>query len=139
VKQGDRVKVHYTGRHEDGTVFDSSDGKAPLEFTAGGPEVIPGVSKAVIGMEAGQKKTVTIPPAEGYGTHDDGLVSEVPVERLPDGAKVGDRLEARGGEQTFVVWVRELDDEKAKIDANHPLAGATLVFDLELVEIANAA
>ena len=134
-KQGDKVKVHYTGRHEDGTVFDTSEGRAPLEFTAGGPEVIPGVSQAVVGMEEGEKKTVEIPPKEAYGEHDPDLVSDVPLEMLPEGVKVGDRLEARGGDRTFQVWVRELGQESARVDANHPLAGATLVFDLELVEV----
>lgn len=139
VKQGDKVKVHYTGRHPDGTVFDSSEGRDPLEFTAGGPEVIPGVSKAVIGMSKGEKKTVEVAPADGYGDHDPALVSDVPLEMLPDGVKEGDQLEAKGGDRTFPVWVREVGKESAKVDANHPLAGSTLVFELEIVEVAAAA
>lgn len=135
VKAGDKVKVHYEGRHEDGTVFDSSEGRGPLEFVAGGQEVIPGVSQAVVGMAVGDKKSVTVPPAEGYGDHDPELVSDVPLQMLPEGVKVGDQLEAKGGDQTFAVWVREVGAESAKVDANHPLAGATLIFDLELVGI----
>lgn len=139
VRDGDRVKVHYTGRHEDGTVFDSSEGKEPLEFQVGGGQIIDGVNNAVIGMAVGDKKTVSIAPAEGYGEHDDGLVTEVPKEMMPDGAKVGDQLQAQGEGQEFVVWITEIGKEAVTVDANHPLAGDTLVFDIELVEITPAA
>lgn len=135
VRDGDRVKVNYTGRLEDGTVFDSSADGEPLEFTVGGGQIIDGVNSAVIGMSVGEKKTVTIPPSAAYGDHDGDLVTQVPREMMPDGAKVGDQLQASGEGQDFVVWIREIADEAVTVDANHPLAGDTLVFDLEVVEI----
>ncbi len=134
-KIGDRVKIHYEGRLEDGTVFDSSEGREPLEFTAGGSEVIPGVSNAVVGMSEGENKTVTLSPEEAYGVHVPGLEQKVPRRLLPPEVRVGDPLQAQAGDQTIVVWVKELDDEFAVVDANHPLAGHTLTFDINLVEI----
>lgn len=138
VREGDRVKIHYTGRLPDGRVFDSSEGRDPLEFTAGGREVIPGVSEAVVGMKEGEAKTVTVPPEKGYGSHDDRLVQSVPKSSLPEGADVGDQLRATGGGKEFTVWVREIQDEQVKLDANHPLAGETLEFELQLVEVQGA-
>jgi peptidylprolyl isomerase len=134
-QKGDKVKVHYTGKFPDGTVFDSSEGGDPLEFTAGGTELIPGVSNAVVGMEPGQSKTVEIEPSEGYGDRQEGMEQTVPRNMLPAEAKVGDPLQAQAGDQTIVVWVKELDDNEATLDANHPLAGQTLVFDLEMVAV----
>jgi len=134
-KQGDKVQVHYTGKFRDGTVFDSSEGAQPLEFSAGSSELIPGVSKAVIGMAPGDTKTVEIPPEEGYGQRQDGMEQTVPRNLLPAEAKIGDALQAQAGDQTVVVWVKELGDEEAILDANHPLAGRTLFFDLELVAV----
>lgn len=135
VKQGDKVQVHYTGKFEDGTVFDSSQDAQPLEFTAGGTELIPGVSKAVIGMAPGDTKSVEISPEEGYGQRQDGLEQTVPRNLLPPEAKIGDALQAQAQDQTIVVWVKELGEEEAVLDANHPLAGKTLFFDLEIVAI----
>jgi FKBP-type peptidyl-prolyl cis-trans isomerase 2 len=135
VKQGDKVQVHYTGKFEDGTVFDSSQDAQPLEFTAGGTELIPGVSKAVIGMVPGDTKSVEIPPEEGYGQRQDGMEQTVPRNLLPPEAKIGDALQAQAQDQTIVVWVKELGEEEAVLDANHPLAGKTLFFDLEIVAI----
>jgi peptidylprolyl isomerase len=135
VKQGDRVKIHYTGRFPDGTVFDSSREREPLEFEAGSAELIPGVSNAVVGMSEGEQRTVSVPPVEGYGERDEQMVQEVPCADLPEGVTVGDALRAQAGDQEFQVWVKELDDEKAVIDGNHPLAGHTLEFELEVVEV----
>ena len=137
-KKGDNVQVHYTGRLPDGTVFDSTDGRDPLAFEAGGEEVISGVSEAVVGMEEGQEKTITLPPEQAYGPHRPELEQKVPRKALPDDIKVGDRLQAQAGEQEILVWVKELGKEHGLVDANHPLAGMTLVFDLKLVGI-NAA
>lgn len=134
VKRGDTVTVNYTGRFEDGDVFDSSSGSEPLRFTAGGQEVIPGVANAVLGMEAGESKTVTIPPEDGYGPRQDGLLQKVPLDQLPPQVKVGDPLQAQVEQDTFIFWVKEMDDQFATLDGNHPLAGKTLVFELELVE-----
>lgn len=135
VEDGSRVKVHYEGRLEDGTVFDSSAGGDPLEFTVGEGAVIEGVNTAVLGMKVGEKKTVTIPPAQAYGDHDDEFVTTVPKDMMPEGAQVGDQLQASGEGQEFVVWITEIGAEQVTVDANHPLAGETLVFDLELVEV----
>ncbi len=132
VEQGDRVRVHYTGKLEDGTVFDSSQGGEPLEFVAGGSEVIPGVSNAVLGMSVGESKTVTVPPEEAYGPHQEGLVQRVAVDRLPPGVQVGMPLKAVAGDREVILWVTELGEEEAVLDANHPLAGKTLIFELIL-------
>jgi peptidylprolyl isomerase len=138
-KKGDNVQVHYTGRLPDGTVFDSSEGRDPLSFEAGGEEVIPGVSAAVVGMQEGEEKTVTLPPEQAYGPHRPELQQKVPREALPEDVKVGDRLQAQAGDQQIPVWVKELGKEHGLVDANHPLAGMTLVFDLKMVGVTPAA
>jgi len=137
VQAGDSVQVHYEGRFEDGDVFDSSRSRGPLEFEAGSDQLIPGFSNAVIGMTVGDSKTVTLPPDQAYGDHDPERVQRVDKSALPDDVKVGDRLQAQSGEHSIVVAVTELDDDGATLDANHPLAGRTLVFDIELVAIAS--
>ena len=135
VKLGDRVNIHYTGRLEDGTVFDSSKDREPLEFVAGGDEVIPGVSNAVVGMNPGDAKTVELTPEMGYGQRQEGLEQRVERNMLPPEVKVGDPLQATVGDHKIVVWVLEIGDEHAILDANHPLAGYNLVFDIELVSV----
>lgn len=135
VQNGDSVKVHYTGRFEDGDVFDTSSGRDPLSFVAGSDELIPGVSNAVLGMKVGDKKTVEVEPEQGYGTRDPQLAQKVPLDQLPEGVEVGTQLAAQAGEQTFPVWVIEIGESEAVVDANHPLAGRKLIFDLELVSI----
>ena len=138
-KSGDRVKVHFTGRLPDGATFDSSKEREPLEFEAGGDEVIKGFSAAVIGMEEGEAKEITVPPEEGFGERHDELQNEVPRSALPDGVSVGDQLQAQAGERVMPIWVKELDEEKAIVDDNHPLAGIELKFEIELVSIEPAA
>ncbi|MBD3235850.1 MAG: peptidylprolyl isomerase [Candidatus Eisenbacteria bacterium] len=139
VKSGDRVKVHFTGRLPDGSTFDSSREREPLEFEAGGEEVIRGFSDAVIGMEKGETKTVTVAPAEGFGERHTELEHEVPRSALPDGINVGDQLQAKAGERVIPIWVKDLGEEKATVDANHPLAGVELQFEIELLSIEPAA
>lgn len=134
VKKGDQVQIHYTGKLTDETVFDSSEGREPLEFEAGSDNIIPGVSNAVIGMAPGEKKTVEVPPEEGYGAPREDLMVKVPTDKLPDEAKVGDMLSDGQNPVTWVVL--EKGDEFSILDANHPLAGKTLVFDIELVSVA---
>lgn len=137
-KSGDTVKIHYTGKLPDGTQFDTSAGKDPLEFELGSGQVIPGFEKAVTGMEVGQTKTVTIPPAEAYGERNEEMVHEVPKSALPDDLEPeeGMGLQARGEDgQVFRLTVTEVGDETVKVDANHPLAGKDLNFDIELVAI----
>ena len=134
-KEGDLVTVHYTGRLQDGRVFDTSEGKEPLEFEAGSEQLISGVSLAVIGMQEGEERTVTVPPEEGYGPHRPELEREVPVDALPENVKVGDQLQAQTSDGVIQVWVKEIEAEMAVVDGNHPLAGKTIEFDLKLVAI----
>lgn len=136
---GDTVQVHYAGRLEDGTVFDSSEGRDPLEFTLGAGQVIPGFEKAVVGMEVGDKATTRIPPEEAYGPRSDELVLRVQRSQFPEGVtpEVGQRFQMQTEEGSAVrVVVTEAHDESVEIDANHPLAGKALTFDVQLVKIA---
>ncbi len=137
-KTGDTVKVHYTGKLEDGVVFDSSKDRPPLEFTIGGGEVIAGFENGIIGMEVGSTKTISIPPEEAYGPRREELVLYVKKTDFPDNIvpAVGQQLQVRqpnGGIIDLVVT--EMNDDTVTLDANHPLAGKTLIFDVELVEI----
>ena len=135
-KNGDRVRVHYTGRLEDGQVFDSSRGGEPLEFTVGGGEVIPGFDEAVQGLNVGDSKTVEIESEDAYGPHRDGLVTQISREaaRFPVEPQVGMHfgLPLQDGSQLEVV-VTEVTDTHITIDGNHPLAGRKLIFEVELV------
>jgi len=138
VKTGDTVKVHYTGRFEDGKVFDSSQGREPLQFNVEAGKMIKGLEKAVLGMQPGEKKNVTVNPEEGYGNYDKNLLMEMPKEKIPKNIspEKGMQLQLvnKQGQATPVV-VTEIPDKSIRLDANHPLAGKVLVFDLELVEI----
>ncbi|WP_462251377.1 FKBP-type peptidyl-prolyl cis-trans isomerase [Ekhidna sp.] len=137
-KANDKVKVHYTGKLTSGEVFDSSEGRDPLEFTVGGGQMIKGFDEAVNGMELKEKKTVTIPSAEAYGERREELIQEVPKDQLPEdmNPEVGQKLVATNdlGHQTYVS-VTAVTDQVITVDANHELAGKDLVFDIELVEI----
>ena len=134
VKPGDVVSINYVGRLADGTVFDSSEGRDPLEFEAGSPNVIAGMSKAVVGMQVGEEKTVEIPPEESYGERKQELLVKVQTAQLPDDAKEGDILsDGQAGSPQWVVIQR--DDAETILDGNHPLAGKTLIFDVTLVGI----
>jgi peptidylprolyl isomerase len=138
-KTGDTVKIHYSGTLSDGTQFDSSAGRDPIEFAVGAGAVIPGFEKAVEGMAVGESKTITIPPEEAYGPHHEQLVQDVPASALPEGLtpEVGMQLQGTGGDgQTMNFTVTSVNDESITVDGNHPLAGQELNFDIELVEIA---
>ncbi len=135
---GDTVHVHYTGKLDDGTVFDSSRKREPLEFTIGAGGILPGFEEAVTGLEPGQTASAHIPAAEGYGERDDQRVINVPREQLPAGMEpqIGQKLQMKGdGGQTMVVTVTQTNDEAITLDANHPLAGKDLSFEIELVSI----
>lgn len=137
-KKGDTVSVHYTGKLEDETVFDSSTGGDPLSFTIGSGQIIPGFETGVIGMSPGETKTVTIEPEQGYGPYRDDQIIEVGLDRLPDDLdpEIGQRLQVQQQNgQTAVVTVKEVTDGAVKLDANHPLAGKNLTFDIELVSV----
>jgi len=137
-KAGDTVRIHYTGTLDNGTRFDSSEGRDPLEFNLGGGQVIPGFDAAVDGMAVGESKTVTIPAAEAYGERHEQLVQQVPREMLPDTIEpaVGMQLQSQSPEgQVMNLVVTEVNDASITVDANHPLAGQALTFSIELVEI----
>ena len=138
VNDGNVVRVHYKGTLADGTVFDSSDNKDPLEFRVGEGRVIPGFEEAVRGLAPGATVTTKIPPEKAYGPRRDELLFDVPKTTLPAGTepRVGQMLQVRtkdGGEAS--VTVRKVAGEKIQLDANHPLAGQELTFELKLVEI----
>ena len=138
-KSGDTVKIHYTGTLDDGTEFDSSAGREPLEFALGGGQVIPGFDSAVDGMAVGDSKTVTIPPGEAYGERHDHLVQEVPKTELPQDMKpeVGMQVQSQSPEgQIMNLIVTEVAAKSITVDGNHALAGQVLTFAIELVEIA---
>ena len=137
-KVGDTVKVDYTGTLTDGTVFDSSVGKSPLEFTVGAGQMIKGFDNAVLGMKVGQSKTVVLPPEDAYGAHRDDLVVAVDRRQLGDAANatVGDQLSvmyANGTRGTVVVLA--VNATTVTVDTNHSLAGKTLKFDIKLVSV----
>lgn len=138
-KAGDTVRIHYRGTLDDGSEFDSSAGRDPLEFTVGGGQVIPGFENAVAGMAVGESKTVTIPPEEAYGQKNPGMVHEVPRGEIPDNIPLhpGAMLSASDGQgQQMQLTVVEAGEETVKLDANHPLAGKELTFELTLDSIA---
>lgn len=137
-KNGDNVKIHYTGTLNDGSVFDSSAGRAPLAFRLGSGQVIPGFDEAVLGMTIGDSKTVVIPPAKAYGTRNEELVISVPRNQVPPEIKpeVGLKLQMGGANGELVmVEVVGVDDDHIALDANPPLAGQELTFQIELVAI----
>jgi peptidylprolyl isomerase len=137
-KSGDMVSVHYTGRLDDGTVFDSSEGREPLRFEVGSGQVIAGFDEAITGMGEGETKTVRIPSEEAYGERRDELMLEVERSAFPPTIEpeVGQRLQmSQGPGQAAVVTVTDVSAESVRLDANHPLAGEALTFELKLVEI----
>ena len=141
-KNGDIVRINYSGRLTDGTEFDSSAGREPLQFKLGEGQVIPGLEAHVAGMEPGTRSTVTIPSEAAYGPHRPEAIQTVNRANVPPeiDLKVGSKLQARtSAGEVMPVTVVEVDDTVVKIDANHPLAGKDLVFDIELVEIVKAA
>ena len=136
VKNGDVVRVHYTAKLTDGTEFDSSAGREPLEFRVGAGQVISGLDRRMDGMTVGEKSTVTVPAEEGYGLRDEAQVQTVPRSAVPEDTEVGSRLQANTPDgRKIPLTVVDLDEERATVDANHPLAGQDLVFDIEVVEV----
>ena len=137
-KQGDAVQVHYTGKLEDGTVFDTSQDREPLEFTIGEDRVIPGFESAVLGMEPGDSKTQELPPDDAYGQRREDMVMELDRGQIPEDLdpEVGQQLHLRMEDgQRVPVVITKLGEESVTIDANHPLAGKKLIFDIELISI----
>lgn len=137
-QKGDKVKVHYHGKLTDGSTFDSSEGREPLEFTLGSGQVIPGFDNGVAGLAVGEKKTITIPVEDAYGPANDEMIIEFPKTQFPAdmNPEVGMTLNMRNDQgQAFPVVVKEIKEDSVVLDANHPLAGKDLIFDLELVDI----
>jgi peptidylprolyl isomerase len=137
VKNGDKVKVHYTGSLSDGTIFDSSESREPLEFTVGAGQMIKGFDSAVVGMEVGETKKVTIPADQAYGQRNENMTMVVDKAELPAGMnpKIGDKLEASSSNGSMIVTVTEVTDTTFTVDANHELAGKDLTFEIKLVEL----
>jgi FKBP-type peptidyl-prolyl cis-trans isomerase 2 len=138
VKTGDKVKVHYHGKLTNGETFDSSTGRAPLEFEVGSGMVIKGFDVGVEGMTVGEKRTISIPVAEAYGPKNPEMLIEMPKDRFPSDMEIEidmPLMMSDGSGQNFQVTVTEVKDNSVVLDANHPLAGQDLVFDIELVEI----
>jgi len=138
-QEGSKVKIHYTGKYEDGTVFDSSREREPLEFTIGDESTIQGFEEAVTGMSPGETKDISLDPEKAFGEYHEQMVQKVERNQLPDDVEleVGIVLEVTSPEgETYMVRVVEMDDESVTLDGNHPLAGETLSFDIELVEVA---
>jgi len=137
-KEGDTVKIKYTGKLEDGTIFDSSEGRDPIQFKIGDGNVIPGFEKGVIGMKVGDKKTLTIPAEEAYGPVRQEYIAQVPINSFPPNITpaVGLQLQMQQPDSNVVrVTITDIKGDTVTIDANHPLAGKTLIFDIELAEI----
>lgn len=137
-KHGDTVKVHYTGKLEDETIFDSSHGREPLEFKIGGNQVIQGFEKAVLGMKIDDSKIFTIPFDEAYGPYRKEMVLDIPRDQFPPNIQpeIGQQLSLRQDDgQVIMVTVSHISELGVSLDANHPLAGKNLIFDVQLVEI----
>jgi peptidylprolyl isomerase len=138
VQNGDKIRVHYHGKLRSGETFDSSEGREPLEFTVGGGQVIKGFDEGVKGMQVGEKKTVEIAVIDAYGEKQQEMMIEFPKEQFPAemNPEVGAQLMmSNGSGQNFPVTVAEIKEDSVVLDANHPLAGQDLIFDLELVSI----
>lgn len=137
-KEGDTVRVQYTGKLKDGTIFDTSDEREPLEFTIGKGEIIPGFERAVIGMKPGETKTATIPPEEAYGPHRDDMLFTIDRDQFPEDIqpRPGQQLQIQQpGGQAAIVTVSDVSELTVTLDVNHPLAGQPLTFDIKLLDI----
>lgn len=139
VQSGNAVKVHYTGKFADGEIFDTSEGDEPLAFTVGAGQVIPGFDQALVGMQTGELKNIIVPPDEAYGGREEGLVQTIRRDQFRLGdfePEIGMAIEMRTPEgHSIPLVITELTDSSVTLDANHPLAGETLHFALQLVEI----
>jgi len=135
-KNGDTVKVHYTGTLDDGSQFDSSVGSEPLEVRLGGGQVIPGFEQGITGMQVGETKQIHIPAEEAYGPRHEELIQTVHRDQLPEDAnvEVGMQFQVDGGQGPMILTVTEVTPDSATLDGNHPMAGNNLNFELELVE-----
>lgn len=138
VKKGDKVAVHYHGKLTDGSTFDSSEGREPLQFTAGSGQVIKGFDDAVLNMQQGDKKTVNIPVKDAYGERNEDMIMDYPIADFPADMKPEVGMELQMGDNAgniFPVVITNIEGDSVTLDANHPLAGQDLIFEIELVSI----
>jgi len=137
IKEGSKVKAHYTGKLEDDSVFDTSlmDGREPLEFVVGEGQLIKGFEDGIIGMDIGEKKTIQIEPESGYGEYKEEMVMIVPRTNAPEGVQEGQTLQANMGDEIVSFMVREVNETDITVDANHPLAGKKLISDVEIIGV----
>ena len=137
-ENGDTVKIHYTGKVDDGSVFSSSSNQGPMQFKLGEGHVILGFEEGVVGMSPGESKSIKIPPEQGLGAHHDQMVQVIDRKQLPPDLEpeVGQQLQVRrSGGQTMLVTLTDISDATVTLDSNHPLAGKALAFDIKLIEI----
>jgi FKBP-type peptidyl-prolyl cis-trans isomerase 2 len=137
IKNGDRVSVNYTGKLEDGSIFDTSlqEGREPLDVTLGQGMLIPGFENGLIGMTTGESKVVEIEAHDAYGNYNEEFVQEIPLSNVPEGVQTGDVLQGQNQYGPVQVTVKEIKGENVVLDMNHPLAGKKLIFDLEVVSV----
>ena len=137
IKNGDRVSVNYTGKLEDGSIFDTSlqEGREPLDVTLGQGMLIPGFENGLIGMATGESKVVEIEAHDAYGNYNEEFVQEIPLSNVPEGVQTGDVLQGQNQYGPVQVTVKEIKGENVVLDMNHPLAGKKLIFDLEVVSV----
>lgn len=137
IQNGDTVNVHYTGRLEDGTVFDTSlsEGREPIKVTLGKGQLISGFENGLIGMSIGENKSITLEPEDAYGNIIPDAIFDVPLSNLPPNVEVGQTLQGQGPQGPFIVTVLEINENVAKLDHNHPMAGKKLIFDLNVVSV----
>lgn len=135
VENGKSVVVHYTGKYEDGSIFDTSEGRDPLKTIMGQGNLIQGFENNILNMNEGEEKTFVVEPVDGYGEYLKGLVTKIPTTMAPPSVKVGDVLKSEGERGIINVMVKRIDENELEIDANHPMAGKKLFFDVKIVDI----
>ena len=137
IQNGDTVSVHYTGRLEDGTVFDTSlvEGREPIKVTLGNGQLIKGFENGLMDMTVGEKKTITLTPEDAYGEVLPEAIIDVPLKDLPEGVQPGQTLQGMGPQGPFLVTIVDIKEDVARVDHNHPMAGKTLIFDLDVVSV----
>lgn len=133
IAPGDRVRIHYTSRSLEGSVIETSERRAPFVFQVGADDILPALNQGLVGLKVGDTRTITAPPERAFGRHSADLIQTVPTSALPDEVQVGDQLTAILGDRKLDVWVQRLSPAEAVVDANHPLAGETLVIDVTVV------
>jgi len=140
IKKGDKVKIDYTGTLDDGTVFDTSEGKQPIEFEVGSGMVIPGFDAALVGMKKGEEKEIKLPPEQAYGPNNPNAIKKLPKDKLPKDQEPKPCMILMIGTQQgqFPAKIIEVDEKEITVDLNHPMAGKTLNFKLKVVEITSA-